>query len=95
MTGGAFASKPFRPSGPATVGGNVNYNHLPSGSGIGVNAAKTPRFGTDLGVQGNANLWRKGNSRLDAVGSYQRHFGGQFGTGKPQAYAGLNFNHQF
>lgn len=31
IDGSAFASKTFRPTGPLTVGGQLNYTHKPSG----------------------------------------------------------------
>ncbi|CAH1370004.1 unnamed protein product [Tenebrio molitor] len=95
LDGGAFASKQFRPSGPATVGGKLGYSHVPSGSGLNVGAQRTQRFGTDVSATGNANLWRRGNARLDAVGQYNRHFGGLGGTGRPNYYGGLQFSHRF
>ncbi|RZC32121.1 uncharacterized protein BDFB_011474 [Asbolus verrucosus] len=95
VDGGAFASKQFRPSGPATVGGQLGYSHVPSGSNLNVGAQHTQRFGTDLSASGRGNLWRQGNSRLDAVGSYNRHYGGLGGTRRPNYYGGLQFNHRF
>ncbi|KAK9870777.1 hypothetical protein WA026_009738 [Henosepilachna vigintioctopunctata] len=95
VTGGGFASKQFRPVGPTTVGGNLGYQHIPSGSGINIGAQNTRHFGTDLQATGNVNLWRQGNSRLDASGSYGRHYGGPWGTGRPNWGVGLNFNHRF
>ncbi|KAL3265366.1 hypothetical protein HHI36_009573 [Cryptolaemus montrouzieri] len=95
VTGGGFASKQFRPTGPLTLGGNVGYEHIPSGSGVNLGASNTRGFGTDLSATGNANIWRNGNSRLDATGSYGRHFGGPGGTGRPNWGVGLNFNHRF
>ncbi|KAJ3646418.1 hypothetical protein Zmor_024007 [Zophobas morio] len=95
LDGAASASKEFRPSGPLSVTGQLGYSHIPSGSGLNVGAQHTHRGGTDLSASGNANLWSKGNSRLDAVGTYSRHYGGPWGTGKPDYYGGLQFTHRF
>ncbi|CAH0561510.1 unnamed protein product [Brassicogethes aeneus] len=97
VTGGAFASQQFRPTGPLTAGGNLGYQHKPSGSGLNVGADNTRGFGTNVNAQGNLNLLRShnGNTRLDATGGYSRHFGGVGGTGRPNYNAGLNFNHRF
>ncbi|KAK9870778.1 hypothetical protein WA026_009739 [Henosepilachna vigintioctopunctata] len=95
VIGGGFVSKQFHPKGPTTLGGNVGYQHVPSGSGLNVGASNTRGFGTDVSATGNANIWRKGNSRLDATGNYGRHFGGPGGTGRPNWGVGLNFNHRF
>ncbi|KAK9870774.1 hypothetical protein WA026_009735 [Henosepilachna vigintioctopunctata] len=96
VTGGGFVSKQlFHPTGPTTLGGNLGYQHIPSGSGINLGASNTRGFGTDVTATGNANIWRRGNSRLDATGSYGRHFGGPWGTGRPNWGVGLNFSHRF
>lgn len=95
LDGGAFASKQFRPSGPTTVGGQLGYSHTPSGSNLNVGAQRTQRFGTDLSASGTGNIWRNGNARLDAVGRYDRHFGGVGGTGRPNYYGGLQFTGRF
>lgn len=60
-------------------------------------AEHTRHFGTDVSAGANLNLYRSPNRRttLDANGSYNRHFGGPSGTGKPNWGAGLNFNHRF
>ncbi|XP_044254662.1 uncharacterized protein LOC123005111 [Tribolium madens] len=95
LDGGAFASKQFHPNGPATIGGQLGYTHTPSGSNLNLGASHTQKYGTDLNLQGVGNLWRNGNSRLDAVGNYGRHYGGPGGTGRPNYYGGLQFNHRF
>nr|APX53002.1 attacin 2 [Anatolica polita] len=95
VDGGAFASKQFKPNGPPTVGGNLQYTHIPSSSSLNLGASHTKHLGTDFSTSGTANLWQKGNSRLDAVGSYSRHFNGPFGTGRPDYYGGLQFTHRF
>ncbi|KAJ3646420.1 hypothetical protein Zmor_024009 [Zophobas morio] len=95
LDGAASASKQFHPSGPLSVTGQLGYSHVPSGSGLNVGAQHTHRGGTDLSASGNANIWRRGNSRLDAVGNYNRHYGGPWGTGRPNYYGGLKFSHRF
>nr|WOJ43253.1 attacin 3 [Lasioderma serricorne] len=100
VDGSAFASQNFRhfkPDGPLTTGGRVDYLHKPSGSSASVGASNTRGFGTDLSAQGNLNLYRSQNGRttLDANARYDRHFGGPFGTGRPNYGGGLNFNHRF
>lgn len=59
--------------------------------------SRTPKFGTDLNVEGRGNIWRSndGNTRFDAVGNYGRHYGGIGGTGKPNYYGGVEFSHRF
>ncbi|KAL3276704.1 hypothetical protein HHI36_012074 [Cryptolaemus montrouzieri] len=95
VTGGGFVSKPFHPVGPTTVGGNLGYEHIPTGSGINIGASNTHKFGTDVGASANANIWQEGNSRLDVSGNYSRHYGGPGGTGKPNWGVGMSFRHQF
>ncbi|KAK9870783.1 hypothetical protein WA026_009743 [Henosepilachna vigintioctopunctata] len=92
VTGGGFISKQFHSTGPTTVGGNVGYQHIPSGSGINLGASNTRGFGTAVSATGNANIWSSGNSRLDLTGSYGRHFGGAWGTGPPDYEVALTFN---
>lgn len=97
LDGGASVSKQFHPNGPATIGGKLGYSHTPSGSNLNVGASHTKKFGTDLSVDGRGNIWRSnnGNTRLDAVGNYNRHYGGRGGTGKPNYYGGVELNHRF
>ncbi|KAI7815566.1 attacin 2, partial [Rhyzopertha dominica] len=92
-----FASKQFHPSGPLTVGGNLDYTHKPSGAGLGLGAQHTHRFGTDLSATGKVNLYRGngGRTTLDANAQYNRHFGGPFGTGKPNYGGNVIFTHRF
>ncbi|XP_019878924.1 attacin-A-like [Aethina tumida] len=96
VTGSAFGSKSF-PHGPLTVGGGARYNHIPSGSNVGVGVDHTPHFGTNVHADANVNLWRgnKGNTRLDAQGQYSKHFGGPWGNGRPNFGGGLTFTHRF
>ncbi|XP_044748054.1 uncharacterized protein LOC123309153 isoform X6 [Coccinella septempunctata] len=95
VSGQGFVSKQFRPTGPTTLGAGLGYEHKPSGSGINLGASNTRGFGTDLSATGTANLWSKGNSRLDAYANYDRHFGGPWGTGRPNYGGGLQFTHRF
>lgn len=53
--------------------------------------------GTNLNVEAQARLWQSQNrqSTLDGTANYQRNYGGQFGTGRPNYGVGLNFIHRF
>lgn len=88
-------SKNFKPSGPTGVGGGVNYQG--PRAGVSGNVNHVHRFGTDVGVSGNANVWKSQNGRssLDANAGYNRHFGGPGGTGRPNYNGNLNFVHRF
>lgn len=88
-------SRTFRPVGPTVVGGGLDYQGPRGGASVNANHARG--FGTDLGASANANLWRSRNgmSSLDANANYNRHFGGPFGTGRPNYGAGATFNHRF
>lgn len=95
VDGHGQVSRTFNPTGPTSVGGGLDYQG-PRG-GASISADHTRHFGTDVGVSGNANLWRSNNGRsnLDATANYNRHFGGPYGTGAPNYGAGLQFNHRF
>lgn len=88
-------SKNFKPIGPTSVGGGVNYQG--PRAGVSGNVNHVHHFGTDVGVSGNANIWRSPNGRtsLDANAGYNRHFGGPTGTGRPNYNGNLNFIHRF
>lgn len=88
-------SRTYRPTGPTSVGGGLDYQG-PRG-GASINANHVHRFGTDVNAQGNVNVWRSQNgmSSLDANANYNRHFGGPFGSGKPNYGAGAMFTHRF
>lgn len=88
-------SKTYRPVGPTSVGGGIDYQG-PRG-GVLANANHVQHYGTDVGVNGNANIWRSQNGRssLDANAGYNRHYGGPFGTGRPNYNVGATFNHRF
>lgn len=53
--------------------------------------------GTNVNLDAQARLWQSQNrkSTLDGNANYQRNFGGQFGTGRPNYGVGLNFRHRF
>lgn len=87
--------KNFHPNSATGVGGGFNYQGPRAGLSGNVNHAH--RFGTDVGVSGNANVWRSPNGRssVDANAEYNRHFGGQFGTGRPNYNVGATFRHRF
>lgn len=88
-------SKTFKPIGPTSIGGGVNYQG--PRAGVSGNVNHVHRFGTDVGVSGNTNIWRSPNGRtsVDANAGYNRHFGGPGGTGRPNYNGNINFNHRF
>lgn len=55
------------------------------------------QIGTNLNVEAQARLWQSQNRRstLDGTANYQRNYGGQIGTGRPNYGVGLNFIHRF
>lgn len=61
------------------------------------NLDRNPQTGTNLNVEAQARLWQSPDRRstLDGTANYQRNYGGQFGTGRPNYGAGLNFIHRF
>ncbi|XP_059622751.1 attacin-B-like [Phlebotomus argentipes] len=95
VDGHGSVSRQWHPTGPTTLGAGVDYTG-PRGS-ASVNAQHQHRFGTSLGIEGKANLYRSPNgmTSLDATGGYQRHFGGPFGTSKPNYNVGLGLTHRF
>ncbi|KAI4463069.1 attacin c-terminal region [Holotrichia oblita] len=95
LLGNAFAAKQFRPDGPLTVGGSLDYTHPPSGSTLGVRASNTRGFGTDVAATGRYNFYNKGGTSVYAEGTYGRHYGGFGGTGRPDAYGGLGVSHSW
>lgn len=88
-------SRTFHPTGQTSIGTGLDYQGPRGGASATVD--HTRHFGTDVGVQGNANIWRSNNGRstLDGTANYNRHFGGPFGTGRPNYGAGLQFTHRF
>lgn len=86
-------SRTFKPTGPVNIGGGLDYQG-PRG-GVSANVDHTRHIGTNVGVNGNANIWRSrdGRSSLDGTASYNQQFG-PYG-GRPQYGAGLNFKHNF
>ncbi|KAI4463070.1 attacin c-terminal region [Holotrichia oblita] len=95
LQGTASASKQFKPNGPLTVGGALDYTHKPSGSTLGVGASNTRGFGTDVGATGKYNFYNKGGTSVFAEGNYGRHFGGPGGTGRPNYYGGFGISHRW
>ena len=95
LSGTGFASKQFKPNGPLTTGGNLDYTHKPSGSTLGVGAANTRGYGTDFSASGRYNFYNKGNTNAFAEGNYNRHYRGPGGTGRPNYYVGLGVEHRF
>lgn len=95
LDGSGQISRTFRPVGPTVVGAGLDYQGPRGGASVNANHARG--FGTDVGASANANLWRGNNGRssLDANANYGRHFGGPFGTGRPNYGVGATFNHRF
>lgn len=95
LDGHAQVSRTFNPTGPTSVGAGLDYQGPRAGASL--NANHINHFGTDVGVTGNANIWRSPNkqSSLDANANYNRHFGGPFGTSKPNYGVGATFTHRF
>lgn len=58
---------------------------------------RSKQTGTNVNIEAQARLWQSRNrqSTLDGNANYQRNFGGQFGTGRPNYGVGLNFRHRF
>lgn len=95
LDGRAQVSKTFNPTGVTSLGGGLDYQGPRGGASLNANHAR--HFGTDVGITGNANLWRSPDRRssLDANANYNRHFGGPFGTGRPNYGVGATFRHNF
>ncbi|XP_034477469.1 diptericin A [Drosophila innubila] len=53
--------------------------------------------GLDLSVNGRVPVWQSNNGRhsLDATGQYAQHFGGPFGTTRPNWGAGATYTFRF
>ena len=95
LDGHGEVSRNWKPNGPTTVGGGLDYTG-PRGS-ASVNALHQRHLGTSVSAEGRANLYTSPNGRstLDATGGYQRHFGGPWGTSRPNYNVGLGFQHRF
>lgn len=88
-------SRNFRPVGPTSVGGGLSYQGPRASATADVNHIR--RSGTDLSVGGKVNAFTSQNRRttIDVGGNYNRHYGGQFGTGKPSYNVGAELKHRF
>ncbi|XP_018563819.1 sarcotoxin II-1-like [Anoplophora glabripennis] len=97
LDGSAYAAKNFGSHGlrPDQVGGRLDYAHKPSGSGAFISADNARRYGTDVNAGAQYNFVHKNNLDVGVVGQYGRHFGGPFGTGRPQGYVGLTATGRF
>ncbi|KAJ8922492.1 hypothetical protein NQ315_007520 [Exocentrus adspersus] len=91
LDGTASASKNFGSHGlkPDQFGGRLDYSHNPSRTSAFVGADRTRHFGTDVSAGVKHNLYQNKNFGVDAVGSYNRHFGGPGGTGRPDGFVGI------
>ncbi|XP_018563822.1 uncharacterized protein LOC108905445 [Anoplophora glabripennis] len=89
LDGSAYATKNFGTGGIGQFGGRLDYAHKPSASNVFLGADHTRHFGTDLKAGAQYNFIHKKNFDMGIVGQYERHFGGPFGTGRPQGYMGL------
>lgn len=80
------------------LGAGVNAVHqFPDNRGNAAVSAHQNKFGTDVGANLDANLWRSrdGRSELNGQANYNQHFGGPSGHSRPNYGAGLIFNHRF
>lgn len=64
---------------------------------VSATVERNRQAGTNLNLEAQARLWQSQNRRstLDGTANYQRNYGGQFGTGRPNYGVGLNFIHRF
>lgn len=95
VDGHAQVSRTFQPAEPTSIGGGLDYKGPRAGASVNVDHVH--RFGTNVGAQGNMNVWRSNNGRstLDANAGYNQHFGGPFGNSRPNYNVGANFIHRF
>ncbi|KAI4463062.1 attacin c-terminal region [Holotrichia oblita] len=111
LLGTASAAKQFRPDGPLTVGGSLDYAHLPSGkytylllsehalitlmSLVKKGRVHLAALNTNVAATGRYNFYNKGGTSVYAEGSYGRHYRGPGGTGRPDAYGGVGISHSW
>ncbi|XP_018563821.1 uncharacterized protein LOC108905443 [Anoplophora glabripennis] len=95
LDGSAYATKNFGTRGLDQFGGRLDYAHKPSASNVFLGADQTRHFGTDVKAGAQYNFVHKKDFDVGVVGQYERHFGGPFGTGKPQGYVGLTATGRF
>lgn len=95
VDGHGQVSKNWGPTGPTTVGGGLDYTG-PRG-GASINAQHQHGLGTSVGAEGRYNMYSSpnGQTTIDAHGGYGRHFGGPYGTSKPDYNVGIGLNHRF
>lgn len=95
--GTASAHKTFGTPGilPNQVGGRVDYTHKPSGSGAFLSADHGRGYGTDLNAGAKVNLYESKNWDVGVTGQYGRHYGGPWGTGRPNYGAFLSATGRF
>lgn len=88
-------SKTWKPNGPTMLGGGLDYTG-PRG-GASVTADHHRSLGTDFNARGHYNLYSSPDRRttVDAHGGYQRTYGGNFGTSRPNYNVGVGLNHRF
>nr|XP_022912793.1 attacin-B-like [Onthophagus taurus] len=80
---------------PVGIGGGLDYTHKPSASTFSASANHLRGFGTDVGASGRYNFVNKPNTQAYVGGNYNRHFGGPFGTGRPNYGAFVGLTHRF
>lgn len=95
VDGHGYVSKQWKPNGPTQIGGGLDYKGPRGGASVDVD--HTRHFGTDVTARGNANLFtsRDGRTTVDGGAYYNRHFGGPFGTGRPNYGANIGLTHRF
>ncbi|XP_018563820.1 attacin-C-like [Anoplophora glabripennis] len=97
LDGSAYAAKNFGSHGlrPDQMGGRLDYAHMPSGSNAFIKADNARHYGTDVNAGAQYNFVHRKDLDVGVVGQYGRHFGGPFGTGRPQSYVGLTATGRF
>lgn len=95
VDGQAHVSKTWNPNGPAVAGGRLDYTGPRAGASV--QADHHRQLGTSVDARGNYNFYRSPNGRttVDGYGGYQRSYGGQFGTSRPNWNVGATLNHRF
>lgn len=77
---------------------NDNDDNKNERGSVNVEVSENRRWGTtDLNAEARGRLWQSDDSRssLDGNAFYQRQYGGQFGTQRPNYGGGVTFTHRF
>ncbi|XP_017783158.1 PREDICTED: uncharacterized protein LOC108567297 [Nicrophorus vespilloides] len=95
LDGTAFGQKDFKNHGPLTAGGNLDYNHKPTGSNLNLGASNTRGFGTDVSAKGQYNFLNSKRTQAGVGAYYNRHFGGPGGSRRPDYGAFVSARYNF